>query len=47
MDYSAESIRYLHIAYTILITTQIAYAAWLLVRYQRTTVRLRTLRRNR
>ncbi len=37
MEYSAESLRYLHIAYTILIAGQIAYAAWLALRWSRIT----------
>jgi len=47
MEYSAESLRYLHIAYTILIVGQLAYATWLFTRWQHTTTRLRSLRRNR
>ena len=37
MEYSAESSRYLHIAYTILITGQLGYAAWLAARWLRSS----------
>lgn len=47
MDYSAESLRYLHIAFTILIASQVAYAIWLGVRWSRTSDRMRDLRRGR
>ncbi len=35
MDYSADSLRYLHIAYTIFIVVQVAYVAWLVLRWKR------------
>lgn len=47
MEYSAESIRYLHIAFTILIVTQAAYAVWLITRWLRTSKQLQELRRSR
>ena len=35
MSYSAESVRYLHIAYAIFIAVQIGYVAWLAARWRR------------
>ncbi len=37
MEFSAESSRYLHIAYTLLITGQLSYVAWLATRWARTS----------
>ncbi len=37
MEYSAESLRYLHIAYTIFIAVQVSYVAWLAARWNRVT----------
>lgn len=36
MEYSAESLRYLHLAYVLMIVGQIAYVAWLGARWSRT-----------
>ena len=44
MDYSAESLRYLHIAYTVLIAGQVSYAAWLAARWSRTARALQQTR---
>ena len=44
MEYSAESLRYLHIAYTLLITGQLAYVAWLATRWSRTSRELEETR---
>ncbi len=44
MGYSADSIRYLHIAYTIFITVQVAYVAWLAARWKRVTSAIATTR---
>ena len=41
MEYSAESLRYLHIAYTLLITGQLGYVVWLATRWWRTARALR------
>lgn len=35
MEYSAESIRFLHLCYALLITGQIAYVLWMAVRWSR------------
>ncbi len=35
MDYSAESVRYLHIAYAIFIAVQISYVVWLAALWRR------------
>ena len=45
MGYSADSIRYLHIAYTLFIAVQVAYVGWLAVRWNRVSAALKADRR--
>ena len=40
MEYSAESLRYLHVAYVLMIASQLAYVAWLGIRWSRTKAAL-------
>lgn len=46
MEYSADSLHYLHIAYTIFIVVQVAYVAWLIVRWKRVQAATRDGRTN-
>ncbi len=41
MGYSADSIRYLHIAYVLFIAVQIAYVAWLAAQWVRVSAALK------
>lgn len=46
MEYSADSLRYLHIAYTIFVVVQVAYVAWLIMRWNRVQAATRDDRTN-
>lgn len=41
MEYSAESVRYLHIAYSLFILIQVGYVGWLVVRWRRVQAQIR------
>ena len=47
MDYSAESLMYLRIAYTVLLVGQGGYVVWLVQRWRQTTRKLQEAERSR